>query len=215
MVRELSLEFENLTGVRRVESIATIPSVIAGSEGGLRLAPAIQDEVHSEEAAGRVAAIVAKDRIASNVFVSKDGLSFAINIRLTDEVDADRSSIIDAVDASVPNENAWFSGVPVFRSEVNSRARDELAMYIHGTLLLVLTVILAVFRSVHAALVTLSASAVGAWIVMGVMGATGGSISLSTMTSLSVSPLCSLSVVESVVCSKSSLDRGSIDTSDA
>lgn len=181
LVRELSLDFEGVDGVRRVESIATFPSVVAGSESSLRIAPAIQEAMHSEDAARRVAEIVRGDWFASKFLVSKDERTFAINIRLTDDVDADRSPTIDTVNEIIANRGAWYSGVPVFRTEVNKQARGELAVYVPVTVVVVFGVMLIAFRSVLAALVTLGSAGVGTWIVLGAMGAMGASISLSTM----------------------------------
>jgi predicted RND superfamily exporter protein len=176
------LEFETIEGVRRVESIATIPSIVAGPGDSLRTSPAIEDEIHSHEAARDVAEVVRRDRVARKGLVSKDERSFAINIRLTGDVDADRSSMIEEISERIAKEQAWYSGVPVFRTEVNRQARKELAMYVPGTLLLVFCVMWFAFRSLAAAFLTLVSAGIGAWIVIGVMGLAGRSISLSTMT---------------------------------
>jgi len=179
-VRQLSSEFETLPGVGRVDSVSTVPLVWTAPDGSLDFNPAVNDDDVQAHLEGTVRRLE-HDRIASESLVSKDGRVFGINLILDEDVDVDRVGVVSKVRSLLANDRAWISGVPTFRTEVNSRTRSELAIFVPVTLLLVGGVVLAAFGSLFAVLVALSTSALGTCVVIGAMGALGAPLSLSTM----------------------------------
>jgi predicted RND superfamily exporter protein len=174
--------FEGIPGVRRVDSIASVPVVLVREDGSLSLQPALSGysasgNIDLEE----VATLVRMDRIAPRNLVSEDETVFAINVVLDSDIDRGREEVVSEIRRLLEGRPAWISGVPVFRTEVNSRTRDELALFVPVTVLLVGIVVLAASRRPWAVLVSLGTSGVGVWCLLGAMGLLGVPLSLSTM----------------------------------
>ncbi len=179
-VRELSSVFSAIPGVQRVDSVSTVPVIWAEPNGNIDFDPAVGDQdiaTHLDRTIERLL----YDRIAPKSLVSEDGRVFAINLVLDEDVDIGRTSVVAEVASHLVDDRAWVSGVPVFRTEVNSRTRDELALFVPMTLLLVGTVVFVGFASLYAVVIALGTSAVGTWVVLGAMGGLGIPLSLSTM----------------------------------
>ncbi len=179
-VRELSSEFSVIPGVWRVDSISTVPVIWTAPDGSIDFDPAV-GELDIATHLDRTIERLRHDRIASNSLVSEDGRVFAINLILDDDVDVGRPSVVAEVASRLLHDRAWLSGVPVFRTEVNSRTRDELALFVPVTLFLVGAVVFVGFARLYAVIVALSTSLFGTWVILGAMGALGTRLSLSTM----------------------------------
>lgn len=172
---------ESLPGVRRVDSLTTVPIVRSTPDGTLVLDPAIRNgPPRTFEEAERVARIVSKDRIAPRSLVSADGRVFAVNVLLEDGNDGRQGQIVEALEAAVDG-SGWVSGVPLFESRVGPRTQREVTLFIPLTLLLIGALLYTLFRSASAVAVPLIASATGSWVLVGLMGAAGTPMTIVAM----------------------------------
>jgi len=174
--------FGEIPGVRRVDSIASVPSIHVTPEGSLSLDPALNGDGRlTTRNADSASELLRNDRIAPRNLVSDSERVFAINLFLDEDIDRGREVVVSEVRRVLEGKRAWISGVPVFRTEVNSRTRSELVLFVPLTLFLVGCVVYFGSRSLLSVIVSLAASGVGAWILLGAMGALGTPLSLSTM----------------------------------
>lgn len=181
-VLRLTSAFEEIPGVRRVDSVASVPVIYATAEGTLSLEPALRDGfAMGTQKIHEVSDRLEIDRIAPRNFVSEDKRVFAINLLLDEDIDRGRDLVVSEVRRMLEGKRAWVSGVPVFRTEVNSRTRAELILFVPLTVLLVGCVVYFACRRVSGVLVSLGTSGIGTWNVLGAMGALGTPLSLSTM----------------------------------
>ena len=91
-VRDLTRIMEKLPGVRRVDSLSTVPMIRAGAEGELLLGAALEDGVPTDPAVfEQLLTDLRRDPIARDSLFSRDERLFAINVMLDD--DAPRSSL--------------------------------------------------------------------------------------------------------------------------
>ena len=181
-VHELSEALAGLPGVRRVDSLRTLPLATATPDGSLDLEPGLAAGPPEDEAAReRLAARVRADRIAPRSLVSRDERVFAVNVLLDDDVDGARDVAVAEVDRLLAGRSAWVSGVPVFRTKVNTRTGAELLVFVPLTLALVGLVLRVSFGALRAVWIGLASSGVGAFATFGAMGALGVPISLSTV----------------------------------
>jgi hypothetical protein len=181
-VDSLTQALAELPGVRRVDSLRTVPIVTAAPDGSLDLAPGLA--AGPPQAPGEVEGLAARvraDRIAPRSLVSTDERVFAINVFLDGDVDGERDLAVVRVDRLLAGRDAWVSGVPVFRTEVNTRTGAELAAFLPLTLALVGLALRAAYGSLRAAGVGLVAAGAGTWVALGAMGATRRPLSLSTV----------------------------------
>jgi predicted RND superfamily exporter protein len=179
---EFTSAFESIPGVRRVDSIASVPVILSRADGSLSLQPALSEALANVIAGvDSIASLVRMDRIAPRNLVSDDETIFAINVVLDSDIDRGRDLVVSEIRRMLGGRFVWVSGVPVFRTEVNSRTRDELALFVPLTVLLVGFVVLAASRRPWAVLVSLGTSGVGVWCLLGAMGFFGVPLSLSTM----------------------------------
>lgn len=179
---EIARRLEALPGVRRVDSLFTTPSIYAGPNSSLIFDPIVSKTPRVPGDALEIARRVRADRIAPRNFVSPDEKVIAMNVVLEHGNDAGLASLLSRIDESVSDAGAWVSGVPVFRTRVNSRTAVELERFVPITLAVVIVVIVVAFRELWAVAITLSVATVGTVVVLGVMGFVGSPISLSTVT---------------------------------
>lgn len=178
---ELSGRMESLPGVRRVDSLRTVPVVDARRDGSIALDPPLEAGVPAtNREMRRLVEKVRKDRVAPNNLVSADERAFAINVLFDDDVDGDRDVAVAIADGLLTGRSAWISGVPVFRTKVNSRTRDELLLFVPLTLALVGGVILVGIGGLWSVAVAFTVSGCGTLVALGAMGFNGVPISLST-----------------------------------
>jgi len=181
-VVRLSDLFEDLDQIRRVDSLRTMPLIRVGEGGELDLDPPLVDGVPATTAAlETLASRVRADRIASRNLVSDDGRVFAINLIVEAGTNAGFLEMVDAVRAEVDPERAAITGVPVFRTEINTRTEEELLAFVPLTIVLMAGLLFFLFRSGYAIVLCLSCGLIGAGVMIGTMGAMGGAITLITM----------------------------------
>jgi hypothetical protein len=173
---------EELPGVRRVDSLATVPLVRATADADISLDAALAGGVPTEaEARDRLARRLRADRIAPRNLVSDSGRAVAVNVLLEQGPEARYGAILGAVDRVRGARSAWVSGVPVFRNVADARTAAELTTFVPLTLALVGTLLFALFGSMRAVLIPLVASGVGIWVMLGAMGAVGVPLTISTV----------------------------------
>jgi predicted RND superfamily exporter protein len=180
-VIELSGRLASIPGVRRVDSLATVPVVHGRADGTLELEPALSSDPAEPFAGDGTAARVRADRIAPRSLVSDDGSVFAVNVILEDPRHPDYERVVDAIEAAVGARPAWISGVPVYRRHTSERIVREVALFVPLTLVTMAGVLLAVFRSLRAVPGPLLAAGLGTWVLCGVMGALGIPLTITTM----------------------------------
>jgi hypothetical protein len=180
-VHALSELLAEIPGVRRVDSLRTLPLVSASPDGALDLEPGLAGGPPAGAAErARLAARVRADRIVPGSLVSRDERVFAVNVVLDGDVDGARDLAVARIGELLAGRRAWVSGVPVFRTEVNGRTRTELLAFVPLTLGLVGLVLRLAFGELRAVWIGLACSGVGTLATFGAMGALGTPISLST-----------------------------------
>ena len=180
-VYDLSEELERLPGVRRVDSLRTVPIIEARPDGSLSLEPGLADGVpKGAEARAALAARVRRDRIAPRNLVSDNERVFAINVLFDEDVDGARDEALAHAERVVEGRNAWISGVPVFRTRVNDRTGEELLIFVPLTLAAIGLVLMLAFGRLWSVVIALATAGCGTLVALGAMGAMGTPISLST-----------------------------------
>lgn len=175
-VKEFSGELEALEGVRRVDSLSTVPVIAAEPDGSLTLSPALELPVDSAEVRLRLR----EDRIAPRSLVSEDGTVFAINV-LVEQNFADYKTIVDFARDLTDGTRVWISGVPVFRSTASERTRRELLVFVPLTLVVSGGLIAFAYGSVWMMAIALAIGSVGTCVVVAAMGFLGVPLSLITL----------------------------------
>jgi predicted RND superfamily exporter protein len=165
-----------------VDSLATVPLIRAGPGGDLLLdAPLDGGIPRTPDARGRLAAAIRKDRIAPRSLISGDERVFALNLIFEGDVDGDRETAVAAVREVLGEARAAISGVPVVRAEAGTETRSEVLLFVPLTILLVGGVLAVLFRDGRAVWIALCVSGAGTALCLGAMGATGVTLSVSTM----------------------------------
>ena len=181
-VARLSPRFEGMEHVRRVDSLDSTPLIRVAAGGDLQLDPPLADGIPGTPAGRRrLGAEVGADRIAPRNLVSDDGRVFALNLLLEAGTSDGFFELVEAARSQVDPQRSWISGVPVFRTEINTQTREELFFFVPLTIALMVALLFAVFRSVYAIALSLSVGLIGTGAMLGAMGATGVSITLITM----------------------------------
>ena len=179
-VIHLSRKLERIDSVRRVDSIATVP-LIRLEDGDVALNSVVDEDLPaSDEGWQQLIEHWKNDRIWRHSLIAEDGRTFAINLLLDEHVDADRVATVEAVRRATEGLEARITGVPVFRTAVNERTRSELLIFAPLTVLLLGLVVAGFVPSVVGVLTPLLVGGVAAGCALGVMGALGVSVSLST-----------------------------------
>jgi hypothetical protein len=179
---ELTAALEPLPGVRRVDSLATVPLVQVTPDGAVSLDPALEDGVPADDAAfKRFQSLVLADRLAPRTLVSKDHRAIAVNVVLEKSPEVHYESVFNEIDKHLKYEQAWVSGVPVFRTEADARTAAELSFFVPLTVILVGTLLFVLFGSIRAAVIPLAVSGLSTWAMLGVMGAVGVPLTISTV----------------------------------
>jgi hypothetical protein len=180
-VVRLSGIYEAIPGVRRVDSLASVPLIRSAPDGSLDLDAALEHGVPSDPGElDRLDEQILRDRLAPRSLVSDDGRVFALNVILERGFEG-YAAVVDEVRAALPAEGARISGVPVFRSEANARTRAEILLFVPIAVLAMGCLIFVVYRSIQAVGIALGVGLIGTWTMTGAMGWTGIPISLITM----------------------------------
>lgn len=181
LISDASRALEGLPGVRRVDSLSTLP-IIEVAEGEIRLDPALDPDADLDAAArADIARRVRGDRIATRSVVSDDGRALAINIWPESGI-ADRfDALIERIRGTIGAPTGWVTGVPVFRTETNLRTRHELGVFVPITVGVMVLILFAAFRSARAVLLPLTVSGVSVCVLGGAMGWADVPLSAPTM----------------------------------
>ena len=178
----LTSQLSAVPGVRRVDSLATVPLVRVRSEDEVDLSASLArgvpddpDELRSLRAA------LQADRIAPRSLLSADERVTAINIQLESDSVNGFDAVVAEVRALAGQHGGWVSGVPVFRAEINRTAGLEIAKFVLITIMVVGGVFLFMIRSVWAVVTALGVGGVGTWITMAALGASGTPLTLVTV----------------------------------
>jgi hypothetical protein len=178
----LTAELEAIPGVRRVDSLATVPLVRVDESGSVDLRAALADGVPADpgerEALRRQ---IRADRIAPEALISADERVLALNVQLDAEPPDGFDAVVSQLRPVVAAHGAWVSGVPVFRAEVNRAAGLEIAKFVLLTVLIVGSVLFALMRSLQAVALSLAIGGVGTWATLGALGASGTPLTLVTV----------------------------------
>jgi predicted RND superfamily exporter protein len=174
-------EFESLPGVRRADSLASVPVVRARPDGALDLSPALSEVPRSDAERDAVRAAVATDRPAPRSLVSADGRSFAVNILLEADGNAHQPEVVAAATRAAAQRSGFLSGVPVYEDRVGRSTQREILTFVPATLLLMGVLLGCIFRAWIAVAIPAVTSGLGAWALLGAMGAVGEPITLTGM----------------------------------
>jgi len=178
----LGERFEELEGVRRVDSIATVPVVFVNAQGDLELEPALEASIPDPVTRAHwVGERLAFDRIAPRSLIADGGRIIALNLVLERGAEARHAELLEEVHALVDPVGGILSGVPVFRVAANDRTREEIAYFAPITALLIALFLFAVFRSSIAILLGLIPGTLGSLFLLAAMGYLGAPIGIATM----------------------------------
>jgi len=185
-VAELSRRAERLDGVRRVDSLATVPVVRGSADGALSLTPSLERRAQvSPELGAQVEHALELDRISKNVLVSADGKTFAINVFLEPDLGAERTRIQADLWTLVTKygspEITRISGVPVFETRVSQQTKTELSKFVPLALVLLVIVLGWSMRAGMGIVVPLLSSGIPCAMLLEVMGALGFPFTMLSM----------------------------------
>lgn len=180
-VAELTEELEDAPGVRRADSVASVPLVRARPDGFVSLDAAFGDGLpESREELLEIGSLLRADRLAPRSLVSDDLRAFSVVLVLERGAEADYDSILEEIDRQLAGTPAWVSGVPVFRKHANVETRRELSLFVPLTVLVIGLLFALLFRSWPAVLIPLATSGCAVWITLGIMGALGVAVTITT-----------------------------------
>lgn len=181
LVSEWSSSLEAVEGVRRVDSLDTVPVIRATPDGALRLDPALRGlDLSRSDVFALLQERLSGDRISPRSLISRDAKTFALNVILDEAIDGPRGLVVKRARELVQGHDAWVSGVPLFRTEVNSHTQRELTVFVPVTLLLAGAVIAVALTSIWAIFVALVSAVCGTILALGAMAEVGTPLSLST-----------------------------------
>lgn len=184
----LTRRFEQIEGVRRVDSLASVPHIRGGEDGSLVLDAALESGIpETPEARAALLAALQRERIAPRSLLSDDGRVVALNLYLEAELDRSFDAVIGDIEAvvqeveGVEGITARVSGVPIFRTQINLRTGSEVMTFSLITVVLIGILFRILFGSLAATLVPLSIGGLAVWLILGAMGGLGIPLSLQTM----------------------------------
>jgi predicted RND superfamily exporter protein len=181
-VLRISRELEAIDGIRRVDSLATVPLVQAEPDGALSLDPALADPIpSSNEELAQLRERVQADRIAPRTTISQDERAYGVNLLFSHGTEARYAEILGRVERSLDGDDYAISGVPVFRIQVEQRVREELTRFVPLTVLCLGLLLYFAVGSVAGVALPLATSAVGVWIGAGAMSLAGRPITMVTI----------------------------------
>lgn len=180
-IARLSSALEETPGVRRVDSVSTVPLVREDESGALVLEPLLREGmVPSGMSSDELLRLYRQDRLAPGNLVSNDGRVLAANVLLERNADEHYAQIFDAIREEA-GPAAKVSGVPVFRFLANEETRHQLGFFGPMTVVMVAVAAVVLFRSVSAAVAALLPGGLATILVLGVMAAVGLPVTISTV----------------------------------
>ncbi len=181
-VQQMSSDLQKAPGVRRVDSLATVPLIRSDDSGDLVLTPALTGPPPtSPVGVGRLAELVNRDRIAPGNLASSDGRTLAVNIQFEEGTGISWSAALAALRERIPASGVNVSGVPVFRAAVSDWTRAEILLFVPLTLVMLSVLLRILLGSVQCVGVALAVAGAGACVTLGAMAAAGVSLSIATM----------------------------------
>ena len=181
-VKDLSQELEGLEGVRRVDSLATMPIVGVDSDGSLDLTTSLESAPDDPEALQHyIRGRLENDRVVRGSLISDDERVLAINILLERGQENRHPKILDEIRKRISKTSAILSGVPVFRIVASEKTSSEVVRFVPITAALIAIMIGVLFRSILAICLSLLPGFLASWFVLGIMGYTGAPLSITTM----------------------------------
>ncbi len=181
-VLDLSDRLDGVQGVRRVDSLSTLPLVRQSGDGFVELEPVLAPGfAGSESERSALALAVDGDPIAKRLLASDDGRVLAVNVYLEPAETAAYEAVVDEVEQFAASASARVSGVPIFRIASNRQLRSELVKFVPLAVIAVGAVLLAAFRSWTSVLVCLLVSGAGTAVVSATMIAAGFPLTFTTL----------------------------------
>lgn len=180
-VIRLTDSLEGIEGVRRVDSIASVPVIRARSDGSLALDPALEGYDREGLSRSDLLALLLKDRIAPRSLVSDDGRLIALNVLFEASLERPAEEIVGDIFSASEWPGRMISGVPVFRTEINLHTAREVASFALATVILIAVLLRLLCGNWLSALVPVAIGGVASISILGGMGLFGISLSLSTM----------------------------------
>lgn len=181
-VKNLSEDLEGLEGVRRVDSLSTVPIVGVDSNGDLDLTTILESAPDEPEALrDYIRGRLEGDRVARGSLISDDERVLAINILLERGQENRHGKILEEIRERISNTSAILSGVPVFRIVASEKTSSEILRFVPITAALIAIMIGVLFRSILAVCLSLLPGLLASWFVLGIMGYAGAPLSITTM----------------------------------
>ena len=178
----LTEELEAIEGVRRVDSMRTVPLIRVDENLDLDTRASLADGIPSEAVPlAELRESLQRDRIAPASLISGDEKTVAINVLLEGDMGNEIEGVLEEVRSVALGSGAWVSGVPVFRTEINVRTGAEIGFFVIITILVVGSLLAFTFRSWIAVLCPLWVGGLGTAATLAGMGMSGVPITLSTM----------------------------------
>jgi predicted RND superfamily exporter protein len=172
----------DLDGVRRVDSLSTVPIVRVDAAGDLDLRAATADTPSLPTTRSRhVADRLRGDRIAPRNLVSGDGKTVAVNLVLYRDTEARHAELLSELHAIVDPMGGVLSGVPVFRVAANERTQAEILAFAPLTAGLIAAFLWFVFHAARVVVIGVAPGVIGCWILIGAMGYLGAPLGITTM----------------------------------
>lgn len=181
-VVELTDRLDAIDGIRRVDSLASVPLIRSNADGALLVSPALSaSAISSREGISQLAEYVAKDLIAPDSLVSADGMVFGLNLLFDDDVDGDRELAVGEIRAVLDEyPGALMSGVPLVRADAGRLTRSEIVRLVPVTVIGIAAFLLFSFGQARAVAPPLLVGAIGTLGCLGAMATAGVPLSFST-----------------------------------
>ena len=181
-VSRLTDVFEQLPDIRRVDSLSSTPLIHVNEAGDLELDAPLDAGVPKDRAGQNAfAKRLESDRIAARNFFSDDGHTLAMTLVLEGNPSGRFQQLVEAVRAEVEGLDAFVTGVPVFRSEINVQTQSELIRLVPWTAAVLALLLFAFFRSAIGVALPLLCGTIGSFVMLGAMGAYETPLTLLSM----------------------------------
>ena len=177
-VASATRQLEAISGVARVDSLASVALIRRAEDGGIDLSPPISRS-EPVELTGKLRTTLERDLIAPQLLVAPDLQSFAINIVLDENVTSDRDAVVSELLAVLGNVPT--SGVPIFRTRINRDTQRESAVFLPFSVALIAGIVFVATRSLYATCLPLAIGLIGSGSIVGALSATNTPLSLSTL----------------------------------
>lgn len=184
-IKTLSDAMSGLDGVRRVDSLATQPTIRVDEFGDLHLTPATAGfgtDPNLTEA--EVRRRVLSDRVIPKTLVSLDERVLAVSLVLDRDASTHYAGLLSRVDrvmSTTPTvwDRHWVSGVPVFQRETSLQTRNELFSFAPIAVVAIAGLVAFVFRSLTVGTLILVIGGVGNLVMFAAIGATKTAVSFT------------------------------------